>query len=199
MVWGGLLHRMFGWGMQIINGDPSENSTPKLILILPLGHSKDWRKLESTHGWAKSTCPEQLLKLFSSLNIKEIHFSIKSYWHLQHRWIQTLLDIYPVHFNYEIDICIAFEYSNVIFLGLYNLHNFLKLHNNSLQKAGQTFLFIFSLHFTWQWVRLRKAECVTECHKVTKLVRAKSTEVCRSSVAWWLVLAVPSQKKKIPT
>lgn len=72
---------------------PSENKTPKLILILRSGHGKDWGTLESTYGGTKSECPEQLLKRFFSLNVKESVFNTKHHRQLQHRQTRPVWDI----------------------------------------------------------------------------------------------------------
>lgn len=87
--------------------------------------------------------------VYTFFNLKEILFDVKHYRQLQQR-TRTVLGVSSVHFSYEINMCLSLEYFNVIFLTLYNLNNFLKLDNNSLQKAEQISLFIFPLHFTQQ-------------------------------------------------
>ena len=45
----------------------------------------------------------------------------------------------PVHFNNEISMGMSFEDSKAVFLALYNLNNFLKLHIGFLLKSQNSY------------------------------------------------------------
>lgn len=104
----------FDRGTWKVSGDPSGNKSPYLKLVLPSDHlslpnDQSHQKLEdegacgwilhrlasqgiektgeyeSTQRGEKSKCPDQLLKIFFPLDLKDILFNIKHYRQLRQR------------------------------------------------------------------------------------------------------------------